>query len=909
MSADRSSFTSYQSFDQPKRIRAANHKYLKAIGVGNIKVETLHSVFFTKVLHVPKITKNLLSLHQLSEVGLTTTFHTNFADIHDSKTGRLIAKAHSDGSHYRLQVETPKPDGAKDPQAKTATGQEQSAPGHAEEQAESVLGRVSCGVCGPIQPTTREGHRYIATFTDEYSRYTRVGFVKNKGDFLKLFKNWKAHAEGETGRKLEIFRTDRGGICDSDEFREVLANADIKHELVEAVTLLDDNTAKQAGHILHSQTRRMVEDAKMVVKINDLPPKLWDFAIRHTIWTKNRALTDKSEGEMTPYEVYMGKKPTLEYIRPFGCKAIAHIPKRFQEKIGALIVKGIHIGSIEEESVWMLYDQEKRRIISARNVEFVEADNSGSAQEGSHDEESGRRIRGVGKGSKGVAERQNGDLEGDKSAKEGNNQESAPKIAKPTKTRPSSPQNPLNSTQKASTTQPTTTESNYRRSNCRNPSKSPANSDNGRKSKTSASSPSHHQEVPKPRPRACTKRPIAISLTQRRDNRQESGKSTGNSSDSPELMSSVGCDMDQLNMAKLRGRRRTTRPIATGSLPHRPNQSNRWKPKRSSKNRNGDASASSSPKCPRQCETATSVGEIDTDRSVGDTEGENESIFTSSMARDNNKIDSDTSESLQDSDKATRQRNASVWIWKTVGGGDSDEEGQSPRINGDECQEDGTSGGESTADKDNGARNANRWASWNRQNPTPIPNPHRCPPPNPSRPQRSMTEKSDLQRSIKTDNRTSSIWQDQDSGSESDWYPEQRHTMSKGLAEGNLPVGGKGAGDKVATYRSSSDDESWSATTGPRSLNRVGPNIAKHDNSDQGEESTEIDDPIDMQLHERQRPNRKSDQKVNLESADQSDNSPILHKGVVYGDSPANQHPFKTLFPFLLPLRHRPTRS
>ena len=52
-------------------------------------------------------------------------------------------------------------------------------------------------------------------FTDDYSRFIWVSFLKFK---LKTFKNFKAFAENQSGKKLKALRTDRGGEFLSNEF-------------------------------------------------------------------------------------------------------------------------------------------------------------------------------------------------------------------------------------------------------------------------------------------------------------------------------------------------------------------------------------------------------------------------------------------------------------------------------------------------------------------------------------------------------------------------------------------------------------------------------------------------------------------------------------------------------------------
>ena len=60
--------------------------------------------------------------------------------------------------------------------------------------------------------------RYFLLFTDDYSRFSWVSFLKFKLETFKNFKIFKAFAENQRGKKLKALRTDRGGEFLSNEF-------------------------------------------------------------------------------------------------------------------------------------------------------------------------------------------------------------------------------------------------------------------------------------------------------------------------------------------------------------------------------------------------------------------------------------------------------------------------------------------------------------------------------------------------------------------------------------------------------------------------------------------------------------------------------------------------------------------
>lgn len=66
------------------------------------------------------------------------------------------------------------------------------------------------------------GAKYMATFIDDFSRYTTVCFLKQKSDILKEFIKYKKMAENQTGEKIKILRSDNGKEYINKEFDKYL---------------------------------------------------------------------------------------------------------------------------------------------------------------------------------------------------------------------------------------------------------------------------------------------------------------------------------------------------------------------------------------------------------------------------------------------------------------------------------------------------------------------------------------------------------------------------------------------------------------------------------------------------------------------------------------------------------------
>src|SRR6266436_9600230 len=124
-----------------------------------------------------------------------------------------------------------------------------------QDRATKVLGQVFSNICGPIENPSIEGYWYFITFTDDFSRYTHVGLCKSKDDAFPIFKQWRAHAEKETGKVLKILRTDGGSEYTSNTFSTYLADNSIKHELTNAYTPQENGVSECANRTLNNLAR------------------------------------------------------------------------------------------------------------------------------------------------------------------------------------------------------------------------------------------------------------------------------------------------------------------------------------------------------------------------------------------------------------------------------------------------------------------------------------------------------------------------------------------------------------------------------------------------------------------------------------------------------------------------------
>ena len=152
------------------------------------------------------------------------------------------------------------------------------------------------------------------------SRLYTVYLMKHKSDTFPCFKEYKAWAETRFERKIKVLRDDKGGEYMSNEMAQYLREHGIQREHTVRATPQQNGAAERGNRVMAEGVTCMLSEAK-------LPPSFWGEALSTFVYVRNRLPTASLPSNKTPYEVAFGKKPSLQHLRVFGCRAYVMIQK------------------------------------------------------------------------------------------------------------------------------------------------------------------------------------------------------------------------------------------------------------------------------------------------------------------------------------------------------------------------------------------------------------------------------------------------------------------------------------------------------------------------------------------------------------------------------------------------------
>ncbi|MCO5572900.1 hypothetical protein L7F22_026661 [Adiantum nelumboides] len=344
-----------------KKVTCANNASYPIKGVGKILITILDGsdLYLPDVLYVPWIKKNLLSVSSLAKNGLRVIFEDDGCIVRDRENGySLITTSTLENELFVLDRYE------KQIQACIAETKTQA-------MQDAELWHARFGHVGYGSLMTLQCHNMVhdLSLLEMPPRHVCEGCVLEKMHRFAFSQDGSVRAT----RKLQLvhsdvakytLRTDRGGEYMSGAFKDFLGKKGIKHQCTMPYT-------PQQNGVAERKNRSLMEMARCMLKAKSLPHKLWMEAVACAAHVLNRCPT-RALKTITPYESWYDRKPSISYLRVFGCLAYAHIPQQLRGKLDDKAVNCIFVGYSSGSKGYRLYNPATNKIFESRDVIFAE---------------------------------------------------------------------------------------------------------------------------------------------------------------------------------------------------------------------------------------------------------------------------------------------------------------------------------------------------------------------------------------------------------------------------------------------------------------------------------------------------------------------------------------------------------
>lgn len=143
-----------------------------------------------------------------------------------------------------------------------------------------ILEMIHTDVCGPISQPAWDGSGYFVTFTDDYSRASKVYFIKKKSEVFEKFKRYVAEAESFHGSKVAKLKADNGGEYISNEFKNFCEQKGIQ-------ILYTVPYNPEMNSVAERLNRTLKEKALAMLTSSGLERRFWNEAVLVANYLKN----------------------------------------------------------------------------------------------------------------------------------------------------------------------------------------------------------------------------------------------------------------------------------------------------------------------------------------------------------------------------------------------------------------------------------------------------------------------------------------------------------------------------------------------------------------------------------------------------------------------------------------------
>ncbi|MBW0541875.1 hypothetical protein O181_081590, partial [Austropuccinia psidii MF-1] len=205
---------------------------------------------------------------------------------------------------------------------------------------------------------------YAMLVQDHFSSLVTVYPLRSKAEAGSCLIDWVKKFNNLTNFNVKRIQTDNASEFLSNNLKRFFEESGITHETIIPYK------HHQAGKV--EPTNRTISEAAQSMMIDSgIDVCLWPYAFRQAVWVFNRVVHGFSD--KTPYEMVMGRKPSLGVLRVFCCRAYMH-NLTHKKDLSPKAKELIHLGIAEDSKGWLFWDAVSKQVVWSASVVFDEGD-------------------------------------------------------------------------------------------------------------------------------------------------------------------------------------------------------------------------------------------------------------------------------------------------------------------------------------------------------------------------------------------------------------------------------------------------------------------------------------------------------------------------------------------------------
>ncbi|GJW83593.1 zinc finger, CCHC-type containing protein [Tanacetum coccineum] len=219
-----------------------------------------------------------------------------------------------------------------------------------------VLELIHSDLCDLHATPSLGDKKYFVTFIDDASRFCYVYLLHSKDEVLDQFKVFKTEVELQQGFKIKRFSTDRGGeYMDTLYFQSV----GIIHETTVPYTPQQNSISERKNRVLKEMVNTMLS-------YSGLSQGFWGEAMLTACYLLN--MVHNKRNKITPYKIWSKRKPNLNYLKVWGCRAVVRLLDPKLKTLGERGIECIFVRYAEHSKAFKFFVIEPNDSVAINSI-------------------------------------------------------------------------------------------------------------------------------------------------------------------------------------------------------------------------------------------------------------------------------------------------------------------------------------------------------------------------------------------------------------------------------------------------------------------------------------------------------------------------------------------------------------
>lgn len=406
MCFDVDSFANYQKLLVAKDVVIGDGTTIKALGYGDIDLEAYDGQQWVKtslksVLYVPNLKNNLFSMSTALDKGYQLMSNSTESQFIKNNSVHAVAKRHGKMyvmlfrkqdcyamvgkvmsdlkewhaklSHqdinqvkdilrkYEIKVESI---GEEETCVACLKGKQHKFPFPSSSHRALKPGEIlHMDIGGPVEEMSLGGAKFFLLIKDDFSKYRKVYFLKNKGQSLECLNQYLKEIQVNPGHVVKYIRSDNAKEFCSKDMDNLLNSYGIQHQTSVVYT------PEQNGCV-EREMRTVVESARTMLLESGLNKNLWAEAINTAVFVINRTGPSRIKNK-TPYEIWWNKEYDINNLQVFGNRVSIHVPDQKRLKFDSKAELGYFVGYGENTKGYRVYLPKENDVVIKRDIIFI----------------------------------------------------------------------------------------------------------------------------------------------------------------------------------------------------------------------------------------------------------------------------------------------------------------------------------------------------------------------------------------------------------------------------------------------------------------------------------------------------------------------------------------------------------